>query len=58
MTKAEKREKLLNTLRALANQERPSDIEADHSKADDALIEYINDKEITEAYAKIEKWYA
>jgi hypothetical protein len=58
MTKAEKREKLLNTLRELAEPKTHSDIEANHAKADDALLEYINDKDITEAYKKIEKWYA
>lgn len=34
------------------------DTEAVHGYADDALIEYINDPEIQEAYAKVPKWYA
>lgn len=35
-----------------------SDIEADHSEADDLLVKYINDPEITKAYERIDKWYA
>jgi len=34
------------------------DIEYDHPEADDILLQYINSKEITEAYNAIEKWYA
>jgi hypothetical protein len=34
------------------------DKEAAHGDADDALIKFINDKEIKEAYDAIEKWYA
>ena len=37
---------------------RGSDIEVDHGEADDLLLEYINYKEITEAYNAIDKWYA
>ena len=29
-----------------------------HKDADDALIEYINDREIALAYAHIPKWFA
>ncbi|MFH2047887.1 MAG: hypothetical protein ABIJ12_00425 [bacterium] len=29
-----------------------------HIKADDLLLEYINDKEVTNLFEKIEKWYA
>ena len=28
-----------------------------HVKADDLLLKYINDSEITQAFEKIEKWY-
>lgn len=35
-----------------------SDIEVAHVEADDLLLAYINDSEITAAYAEIEKWYA
>lgn len=35
-----------------------SDTEVAHADADEALLEFINDAEIREAYEKIEKWYA
>lgn len=35
-----------------------SDPEQDHSDADDLLLLFINDVEITEAFNEIEKWYA
>ena len=34
------------------------DTEIAHSEADDALLEYINDIDITAAYACVDKWYA
>jgi hypothetical protein len=34
------------------------DIEANHSKADDLLLTAIGDKEVTQAYENIDKWYA
>lgn len=34
------------------------DDERDHINADDLLLEYINDKDISEAFECIEKWYA
>lgn len=34
------------------------DEEMDHIHADKALLEYINDPEITDAFEKIDKWYA
>ena len=34
------------------------DMEAGHSDADDALINFIDDPEITEAYDDVEKVYA
>lgn len=34
------------------------DIESAHYCADEALLEFIGDKEITVAYEAIEKWYA
>ena len=34
------------------------DEEIAHVKADEALLEFINDPEITEAFDAIEKWYA
>lgn len=35
-----------------------SDIEADHADADQLLIDYINNPQVTEAYNAIDKWYA
>ena len=34
------------------------DEEKDHAKADSLLLDYIDDAEITEAFMKVEKWYA
>jgi len=34
------------------------DPEAAHGRADDALLEYINDKDITNAFSNVNKWYA
>jgi hypothetical protein len=34
------------------------DAEENHKEADAALLEYIDDVEITKAFEKIEKWYA
>lgn len=34
------------------------DLEADHSDADDLLLEYIDDQEIKEVFDCIDKWYA
>lgn len=34
------------------------DGETAHIEADELLLRYINDKEITEAFNNIEKWYA
>lgn len=35
-----------------------NDIEMNHCNADDALLAYINDARVTEAYQAIDKWYA
>lgn len=34
------------------------DVESQHAKADRLLIEFIDDKEIKNAYDKIYKWYS
>ena len=54
MNKKEKREELLKKLRDVSG----GDQEADHGMADDALLEYIGDEEITKAFEDIPKWYA
>lgn len=53
MTKQE----LLRRLRALSDPLTRTDIESDHSDADALLAEYIGDKDISEAYHAVEKWY-
>lgn len=35
-----------------------NDPEGDHLDADKALLKYINDPEITEAFHNIKKWYS
>lgn len=44
------RDELLTLLRGMMDQ-------GDHSAADDALVAYINDPEIAEAYHDIPKWF-
>jgi hypothetical protein len=53
MTKQE----LLEILKKLEGISPDQDVERPHIEADEALIEYINDPEIAEAYEKIPKWY-
>lgn len=53
MTK--KKRELLDVLRALRL---VSDKEKAHVIADEALIKYIKDLEIANAYHEIDKWYA
>ena len=64
------RDELLATLRNLyerqkryntdnrSESERYEDAEAWHERADQALLEYINDSEVSEAYSVLERWYA
>lgn len=49
------RDELLRALRDLAAND---DLGEAHIDADDALLIYINDPEITAAYVAISKWYA
>lgn len=49
------RDELLAKLRALAG---ARDAEIAHSDADDLLLEFIDDAEVTAAYVAIPKWYA
>lgn len=49
-------DELIQRLQKLA--EPPSDPEEAHVQADEALLEYINDPRVTEAFEAIEKWYA
>ena len=45
-------------LRKLKLLEKDGDTETAHATADDLLLEWIDDPEITEAYNRIDKWYA
>jgi hypothetical protein len=49
------RDELLDRLRELAGD---GDKERAHSRADKALIEYLDDAEIAEAYDVLERWCA
>lgn len=49
------KEQLLVRLRELAQDDDPERI---HSQADDALLAYINDPEIADAWRALERWYA
>lgn len=56
------KEKLIEKLKEIKikyNPDKPSyDGEKAHIEVDYLLLEYINDKEIKEAYEDIEKWYS
>lgn len=54
MTRAE----LLVILRGLQHDVNTPTSEGWHVEADRALLDYINDPEITEAWGLIEKWFA
>jgi hypothetical protein len=45
-------------LDVLTRCQRDRDPEGAHADADDALLSYINDPEITAAYEAITRWYA
>jgi hypothetical protein len=49
------KDELVTKLKALSNN---FDIEDSHIKADQLLLEYINDKDVVNAFDEIEKWYA
>lgn len=50
------KEELLEALKEIYKNE--GDKEMAHVRADNSLLEYINDEDITNAYEEIEKWYA
>lgn len=50
------KEELIQNLKALS--ESNYDIEVGHGQADEWLLEYINDAEVTELFNELEKWYA
>lgn len=52
------RDELICRLNFIANGGLKDDEEVMHVKADEALLEYINDPEVTKAFDSIDKWYA
>ena len=53
----DKRTNLLRRLEDLANDPR-DDPEVQHSEADELLLQYIGDAEITAAFLKLKRWYS
>lgn len=56
-TDPQRRAGLIEQLKSLADRSQ-SDSEEAHVEADDLLLEFINDEEISELYGKIIKYYA
>ena len=52
------RDELICRLNFIASGGLKDDEEVMHVKADEALLEYINDPEVTKAFDSIDKWYA
>lgn len=53
MTKQE----LIEKLKQIVTTNDREDFESSHMEADKALLEYINDPEVTEAFNSVERWY-
>lgn len=55
-----KKEKLIEALKDILKRQGKgwSDKENDHSIADSALLNYIDDPDVTELFDNIDKWYA
>lgn len=49
--------KLRDIVRRQENEDPDSDPEIDHATADELLLEYINDSEVSELFESIHKWY-
>lgn len=58
MTRDELLQKLRECIVMSGGPDGSGDPEAAHSVADDALLEYINDAEISAAFDDIYRWYA
>lgn len=55
------REELIKKLKAIEGKKRTEkfyDSENGHVEADGLLIEFINDRDIKEAYDEVEKWHS
>ena len=55
-TENDRRAQLLAVLRELGS--RKTDPEGNHMSADKALLDYIDDPDVTKAFEAIEKWYS
>lgn len=49
------KEELINKLKSSQG---AGDPEASHCNADDYLLEYINDADVTREFKEVERWYA
>lgn len=49
------KEELIQKLKDL---DQMADTEVAHSRMEDALLEYINDEDITKAFNETDRWYA
>lgn len=60
MTQEERLKKLIKTLKGInyAQECDDGDPEEDHMDADRALLQYINNEEVTELFHNLKKWYA
>lgn len=56
-TRPTTRDQLIATLLALGERDEESAMQA-HEEADQALLAFINDSEITKAFNNVPKWYA
>ena len=58
MSKKHKKINKQELIDKLHNLKESGDHEGAHGDADEALLDYIHDDEVTEAFDDIEKWYA
>jgi hypothetical protein len=58
MSAITKQEALEQLAAIIEDQKQYADVEDDHRRADDVLLDLIGDVEIMVAYKRIKKWYA
>lgn len=58
MTEKKRKLSKAQLLKKLEKCAKSRDAESAHGDADTLLLDYIDDEEITEAYDRIDKWYA
>jgi hypothetical protein len=54
----EREDRLIDLRAALRALAESADPESSHGEADGLLLEFINDREVTEAYNALTRWYA